>query len=662
MTADPPTSVAPLDPIMQAAMDVMPQGIAVFDADDRCLVWNAEYARNWGAWGVTLTPGIASTDLLRAGVAAGRYPEAEGRTEAWIAEVLELRAQGAGNDRDEFGERLRFETRRTPNGGYVTTVINITHLEQREAKAMATQGFLDTVVENTPAMLFVKDGETGRFLLVNRAAEGMLGVPRSELLGKNDADFFPPDQAEFFAEYDRQVMASDKVVTIDEEPLDTPHNGRRWLQTRKIGVPFEDGRRHLLVICEDITERKAAAAALAEALERAEASSVAKSEFLANMSHEIRTPLNGVIGMAEVLSRTELQDHQRDMMQVILNSGRTLNLLLSDILDLSKIEAGALELAEEPVDLREAVSAAVFVFDAVAREKGIGFSLTFADGFQDQVLGDALRIRQVVANLTSNAIKFTATGEVSIRAETRIRPEGRVALSVTVRDTGDGFDAEVGERLFERFQQADGSVTRKVGGTGLGLPIARRLARAMGGDISWSAERGVGATFIFEATLAIGHAYDSTPAAHSSVLAEPADGSRRLRILLAEDHPTNQTVVVLMLAETADVTIAADGQSAVEAFEQGEFDAVLMDTQMPVLDGLGAITAIRAGERRRNARRTPIISLTANAMPHQVRASLDAGADLHLAKPVSIEGLFSTLRAALEGSANSDVPRRTGGA
>jgi PAS domain S-box-containing protein len=274
------------------------------------------------------------------------------------------------------------------------------------------------VIENVPTMLFVKDGENGKFLLVNKTAEEVLGVPREALLGRSDYDFFPPEQADFFAAHDREVVESGLLRTIEEEPLDTQHNGRRWLQTRKIAISGEDGRRHLLAICEDITERKLGAAALASALQRAEAASIAKSEFLANMSHEIRTPLNGVIGMAEVLDRTALDPPPAQAMSVIISSGRTLNLLLSDILDLSKIEAGALELVEEPMNLREAVTAAATVFEAAAHAKDLAFELSFADDFQDWVVGDALRLRQIVANLTSNAVKFTNEGAVRIHAVT----------------------------------------------------------------------------------------------------------------------------------------------------------------------------------------------------------------------------------------------------
>lgn len=652
-----PHAAAVIDPVLRDALDVLSEGLAVFDAQGRAVVWNARYARTWANWGMTMTPAVLFTDLLRGGVAAGRYDDVPGDLDAWVDEMLDRRMNGEAFDdlRLEFGEYLRFHTRPTPNGGFVITCLDVTDLKLREAKALAAQSFLDTVVENVPAMFVVKDGETGKFILVNRFAEQALGVPRTALLGKTDHELFPQDQADYFLDYDRKVMASDKVWTIEEEPLDTPHNGRRWLQTRKVAIPFADGRRNLLTICEDITERKQSAAALAEALERAEAASVAKSEFLANMSHEIRTPLNGVIGMAEVMSRTALSDDQREMMQTIIASGRTLNRLLSDILDLSKVESGALTLSQEPLDLRETICSAVAVFEAVASEKGVDFEVGFEDGFAGRVMADGLRLRQIVANLTSNAVKFTSRGAVRIRASTAPAHDGQIVLTVSVADSGEGFDDAVGDRLFERFQQADGSVTRKFGGSGLGLPIARQFARLMGGDISWAAQKGLGATFTFRAVLPLTDIVE-TAATDPVPTAEP---DRRLRILLAEDHPVNQKVVLLMLGQDADVTVAGDGQAAVQAFESSCFDVILMDSQMPVMDGLAATASIRAREMTMELGRTPIISLTANAMPHQVAACLEAGADLHLSKPISMASLFETINAAVAlGAPNQTVADR----
>ncbi len=515
--------------------------------------------------------------------------------------------------------------------------------------ALHSRAFLDAVVESVPAMLVVKNGRDGRFVLVNKAGEELLGVPREALLGRNDADFFPPDQAAFFAEMDRKVLDSDRVWVIDEEPLKTPHNGDRWLQTKKIAIPGEGDEKLLLIISEDITERKNSAAALEAAVQRAQAASIAKSEFLANMSHEIRTPLNGVLGMAQVLAQTELTPRQREMMDVILGSGQVLNALLSGILDLAKVEAGEVELEPAPFGLRADLIASAATFEGLAHQKGLAFSLHFADGFQDRAVGDALKIGQIVNNLISNAVKFTGEGSVAVRAATHETEDGAILLDIEVEDSGAGFAPEVRDSLFERFVQGDGSITRRYGGSGLGLSIALRFARLMGGDITCDSAPGEGARFRFTAGLQPAEAEVPAPARRV-----PSAPSQRLRVLLAEDHPTNQRVVELMLGETADLVVVENGALAMAAFDSQPFDVVLMDTQMPVMDGLTAIRAIRQRERDRGQKRIPILSLTANAMPHQVEACLEAGADLHLAKPITVAGLFEGIAAALDMAAQVD--------
>ena len=514
--------------------------------------------------------------------------------------------------------------------------------------ALHSRAFLDAVVESVPAMLVVKNGRDGRFVLINRAGEELLGVPREALIGRNDADFFPADQAASFAEMDRKVLDSNRVWVIDEEPLTTPHNGERWLQTKKIAIPGENDEKLLLIISEDITERKNSAVALKAALENAQAASIAKSEFLANMSHEIRTPLNGVLGMAQVLAQTELTDRQREMMDVILGSGRVLNALLSDILDLAKVETGEVELETAPFNLRAGLVAAAGTFEGLAHQKGLTFSLDFADGFHDRAIGDALKIGQIVNNLISNAVKFTCEGSVRVRAATRETEDGAIALDIEVQDTGAGFSPEVRDRLFERFVQGDGSITRRFGGSGLGLAIALRFAKLMGGDITCDSVLGEGARFHFTARLGVAEAEEPAPARRTA----PAP-SQRLRVLLAEDHPTNQRVVELMLGEMADLVVVENGAAALDAFDSQPFDVVLMDTQMPVMDGLTAIRAIRAREEQAGLGRIPIISLTANAMPHQVEACLEAGADLHLAKPITVTGLFESIAGAVDLAADA---------
>ncbi|ADG12281.1 hybrid sensor histidine kinase/response regulator [Caulobacter segnis] len=525
-------------------------------------------------------------------------------------------------------------------------------------KALHSRAFLDAVVESVPAMLVVKDGKDGRFVLINRTGEELLGVPREMLIGRSDADFFPADQAAAFAEMDRRVLDSDRVWVIDEEPLSTPHNGDRWLQTKKIAIPGEGDEKLLLIVSEDITERKKSAAALEAALQSAQAASIAKTEFLANMSHEIRTPLNGVLGMAQVLAQTELTARQREMMDVILNSGRVLNALLSDILDLAKVEAGEVEVETAPFSLRTSIGASAATFEGLAHQKGLTFSLDFGPGFQDRVVGDALKLSQIVNNLISNAVKFTNEGGVAVRAETRRAQDGAVELTVEVEDSGEGFSPEVQASLFERFVQGDGSITRRFGGSGLGLSIALRFAKLMDGDITCQSTPGEGATFRFTARLAPAQAEAPAPVRRAA----PTPPIERLRVLFAEDHPTNQRVVELMLGETADLVVVENGEVALQAFESQTFDIVLMDTQMPVMDGLTAIRAIRAREQAQDGGRIPIISLTANAMPHQVEACLQAGADLHLAKPITVAALFESIAAAAELAAQTGEMGRAAGA
>jgi signal transduction histidine kinase/ActR/RegA family two-component response regulator len=378
---------------------------------------------------------------------------------------------------------------------------------------------------------------------------------------------------------------------------------------------------------------------------RADQAVLAKSEFLANMSHEIRTPLNGVIGLTDALSRTPLAAKQREMLAMVLSSGKALNGLLSDILDLARADSGALNLTEEPFDIREAVSHASFLFANLAQDKGVEFHVTFDLENDRAALGDALRIRQIVSNLISNAVKFTSRGSVDVEVSLREQGLSHALLQITVRDTGPGFDASVKARLFNRFEQGDGSVTRRFGGTGLGLAISQRLAQLMGGDIDCDAAPGVGAQFTFSVAL---------PLLDKPLVAEPATvphsisstGGVRPKILLAEDHPINQRVIQAILGDDFELTVVADGQAAVDAHAVQPFDLILMDTHMPVMDGLSAIKAIRARESA-NSVHTPIVSLTADALPVQIWAALAAGADLHLAKPITAASLLAAMDSTL---------------
>ena len=436
--------------------------------------------------------------------------------------------------------------------------------------------------------------------------------------------------------------------------LNGPH---QWTYSASEALRDEQGQVVRVVgVLRNIDNERRAAATLTKAKEVAEAASRSKSEFLANMSHEIRTPLNGVMGVASALSRTALGPEQREMVGLIESSAQTLESLLSDVLDLARIESGRLTLKAEPFDLTQSIGDVAALFQASAEAKGLDLVTEIEPGAQGQFEGDAPRIRQILSNLVSNAVKFTAKGAVRIHASAQTL-EGETLFQISVTDTGIGFDEETGKRLFERFEQADGSITRKYGGTGLGLAISRSLAQAMGGDLAADATPGQGATFTFTVTLP--RLSDAGAALVEESADEEGEGIdlAQFKVLLAEDHPTNRRVVELILgAAGVDLTCVEDGAEAVDAWAGGHFDLILMDMQMPVMDGLTAIRTIRRREARERRGRTMIFALTANAMPEHAQASAEAGADGHLTKPITADALFGAVEAAAAALQNAEPP------
>ena len=379
------------------------------------------------------------------------------------------------------------------------------------------------------------------------------------------------------------------------------------------------------------TEREAAAAAANQA----------KSAFLATMSHEIRTPLNGVLGMAQAMAADGLPTRQRERLQVIQQSGQALLAILNDVLDLSKIEAGKLTLEDSVFDLCELAAGARAVFAALAESRDLKFALVMADGAAGCYRGDPTRVRQILYNLLSNAVKFTPAGD--IRVTFGATPSG---LRLTVSDTGVGIEPEALVRLFNKFVQADDTTTRRFGGTGLGLAICRELAVMMDGVIRVESVPGQGSTFVVD--LPLPRAQDAAAPVREAAAAPENFDVASLKVLAAEDNAVNQLVLKTLLGQIGlEPTMVGDGRKALEAWRAERWDLILMDIQMPEMDGLAATAAIRAEELASGRPRTPIVALTADALAHQTASYAARGMDGWVAKPIEAARLFEALSLAL---------------
>lgn len=416
-------------------------------------------------------------------------------------------------------------------------------------------------------------------------------------------------------------------------------------------------------IVEDISERRRNEAALYEAKEAAEAANRAKSQFLATMSHEIRTPLNGVLGMAQLLLMPRLTDEERhEFAATILTSGQTLLTLLNEILDLSKVEAGKLELARAVCDMRTAVEDTAALFAEPAAAKGLAITAAWLGAEEARYWADPMRIRQMLSNLVSNAVKFTAHGSVRIEAAEVERADGKALIEFAVTDTGIGIAADKQCLLFKPFSQADSSTTREYGGSGLGLSIVRSLARLMDGEVGVRSEAGGGARFWFCIRVDIAAAGDPLPAATAGAARAPAvaaaAGSVAARVLVVEDNPTNWKVVEALLANLgASAARVENGREAVAAVTRGARPGlVLMDVHMPVMDGLEATERIRRWELETGQPRLPIVALTAWAFEQDRQHCVAAGMDDFLAKPVDLDALASVLSKWLPTHAGGAAP------
>ncbi len=508
------------------------------------------------------------------------------------------------------------------------------------------------LLDNSSDIVYTHDLE-GRVITWSRAGELTTGYTQRDLFGKPLADLVPPSRRESAGRWVAETLAGKAAPVY--ELLILARDGRPVTLEVTTRTITQEGRLvGILGFARDITARKQTEEAAQRAAEAAEAASRAKSEFLANMSHEIRTPLNGILGMTELTLETHLTAEQREYLELVKLSADSLLIIINDILDFSKIEAGKLELDAEIFDIRRLLATTLKPLELRAREKGVALTWVVDSRVPDRLEGDSVRLRQVMTNLAGNAVKFTEQGSVSVGAEL-ISSDSRTALlRLSVRDTGIGIPRNKQEIIFYAFAQADGSTTRKYGGTGLGLAVTRKIVEMMGGETSLESEPGRGSTFCVTLPFAI-------PAAAPASRSEIAAGSRAsaevasagavsagaTRVLLAEDNPTNQKLVLYLLQRLGyhDIEVVNDGKQALAAVEKSgldQFSLALMDLQMPEMNGFEATAAIREMERE-SKHHLPIIALTAHAMKGDMERCLQAGMDGYISKPIRREEFLETI-------------------
>jgi len=536
----------------------------------------------------------------------------------------------------------------TVTSGGVREVIcsfsDITERKNLEESVHRERELLRTVIDLLPSPIYLKDRDS-RFLMVNQALVRCLAKDTpAQLVSLCDFDLFDSDVAAAFRADDEAVLAGIPVRGKEETTV-FPNGEKRTYMTTK--VPFRDAHGSvtgILGIGVDITERRQLQDSLALARDAALEASRLKSEFLANMSHEIRTPMNGIVGMSELLMDSPLDDDQREMGRVIQKSAENLLGIINDILDFSKIEAGKLRIEPVEMELRSVVDDAIVLLLPMAEKKHLELTCEFDPALEGMLLGDSGRIRQVLLNLAGNAIKFTLKGRVSISFRRMEERATERLFEVRIQDTGIGISPAAQRQLFQAFTQADGSTTRRFGGTGLGLAISRQLVELMGGEIGLVSEEGRGSTFWFRLTL--------PKVSQETESARPVDvgyiPSHRiepgLRFLVAEDNLTNQMVARGFLEKMGhQAEFAANGNEVLEMLKLKSYDAILMDCQMPEMDGYTATREIRADELKRGVPPITIIAVTAFAMATDRAKCLEAGMNDYLSKPLGAAELQQVL-------------------
>lgn len=615
---------------LQAVLASVPAGVAIYDEDDRLLTWNGGYSRAARDGSIKLVQGRTFVELVTPAIESSTGGTGSDSRSAISRRLAGRKSGRTILQRQTNGRWYQLRDRKLPSGGIVSISVDITDLKIREELASA-------LFDRNPVPLWIVDPADQSFMRVNDALIALFGWSREEFMALKVWDLLNPGEHEAFLA-DTAAIVEDGLLSPKPLSCRTRTGEEVLIKSQAAMVTTVDGKTGRMRALWDVTAQVQAEKRLlrktkeaARARKQAERSSAAKSDFLAMMSHELRTPLNGVLGTAQALALTPLAQDQSDQVQTILQSGRGLKTVLNAVLDLSKIEAGRMDIVPGPVDVTDLLASLAGLWQAVSDDKGVSFTLIVEADFPPLISADGQRLRQITSNLISNALKFTDAGEITVVASCTTGAPGTFTISVT--DTGIGMSADEQGRLFKAFNQLNTGSARAFEGTGLGLVICKQLATLMGGDVSVVSAPGVGSTFSVTLPLI------AVVAAEAGEVEPEIELPTQCAILVAEDNLTNQAVVRALLGGFGwELTFADNGAKAVEACRAGHYDLILMDIHMPVMDGLEATRTIR--RLRSEMARVPIIALTADASNGDRQRFLNSGFDGHVAKPIEMDALL----------------------